>query len=141
MNAELNDTLAVARVLKPYSFSLPFWDATREKKLLIQYCRASGRYQHPVRPTSIYTGRRSDLEWREVSGRGTLYSWTIADRGPPAFRGHEPYAVASVMLEEGALFIANLVHCSRDALLEGMKLVPSWHPLGDGRHLPMFQPA
>jgi len=138
--AELNDTFAVKRSIRPYSFSRPFWEATREKKLLIQYCRATGKYQHHPRPVSIFTGRASDLEWREVSGRGEVFSWTVARRGPLPFRGHEPYLVVSVTLDVGVNFIANMAHCSMEEIHVGMEVVPFWLPLEDGSHLPMFQP-
>ncbi len=137
----LNDTLDVKREIKTYSFSKPYWEATREKKLLIQYCRVAGKYQHYVRPTSIFTGRRRDLEWREVSGQGELFSYTVAHRGTREFRGHEPYLVVSVKLDVGVLLIANMVRCSMAEVRIGMKVAPYWHPLQDGRHLFMFQPA
>ncbi len=136
----LNNTFDVKRELKPYNFSKPFWEATREKKLLVQYCKVAGKYQTYVRPTSIFTGRRRDLEWREVSGRGELFSYTVAVRGPHEFRGHEPYLVVSVKLDVGVLFIANMVNCAMEDVHIGMNVAPYWHPLGDGRHLLMFQP-
>ena len=136
----LNDTLNVKRSIRHYSFSQPFWEASRQKKLLIQYCRRSGKYQHYPRPTSIFTGRASDIEWREVSGRGEVYSWTIARRGPVPFHGHEPYLVVSVTLDVGVNLIANMVNCGADEIRIGMKVVPCWAPLEDGTHLLMFEP-
>lgn len=136
----LNDTFNVKRAIKPYRFSQPFWDASRQKKLVIQYCRRTGKYQHHPRPTSIFTGRHSDIEWREVSGRGEVYSWTIAHRGPVPFQGHEPYLVVSVTLDVGVNFIANMVHCAADEIRIGMKVVPYWVPLENGTHLLMFEP-
>ena len=52
---------------------------------MIQRCKVTGKYQHFPRPVSIFTGRRRDIEWSEVSGKGTVYSYTITERGPPAF--------------------------------------------------------
>ena len=136
----LNDTFSVKRAIKPYNFARPFWDASRQKKLVVQYCRRTGKYQHYPRPTSIFTGRRSDIEWREVSGKGEVYSWTIARRGPPPFHGHEPYLVVSVTLDVGVNLIANMVHCGADEIRIGMRVVPFWVPLEDGTHLLMFEP-
>ncbi len=66
----LKDTLDVAReAVKPRSFSRPFWAATRDKRLVLQYDRTNGQYQFFPRATGIATGRRA-LEWREVSGKG-----------------------------------------------------------------------
>jgi uncharacterized protein len=141
MAVTLKDTLGVKREPKPhYDFGQPFWDATRQKKLVIQYCKTAGKFQHFPRPVSIFTGRRRDIEWREVSGRGKVFSFTIAHRGPPAFQGAEPYAVASVTLDEGVNVIANMVNCTADELQVGLRVKPYWHPLPNGEHLLMWQP-
>ena len=71
---KLNDTSAVKREISRFGFSKPYWEATREKKLVIQRCRVTGKYQHYPRPVSIYTGRRRDIEWHEVSGKGEIFS-------------------------------------------------------------------
>ncbi|HWL46621.1 MAG TPA: OB-fold domain-containing protein [Sphingomonadaceae bacterium] len=138
---ELNDTLAVARALPPVrSFSAPFWEATREKRLLLQYDRVAGAYQFYPRPTSIYTGRASNLEWREVSGRGEVFSYTIARRARPPFRDHEPFFLVLVTLEEGVNVMSNAIRCPLEEMRVGLKLKPWWLPLSDGRHLPLFEP-
>jgi uncharacterized OB-fold protein len=75
-----------------------------------------------------------------VSGKGTVYSYTITERGVPAFRGMEPYAVVSVTLDVGVNFLSNIVNCTADQLKVGMKVKPYWHQLEDGTNLLMFQP-
>jgi uncharacterized protein len=140
MAVTLNDTLGVKRDIKHYDFSMPYWEATRQKKLLLQYCKTAGKYQHFPRPVSIFTGRRRDIEWREASGKGTVFSYPIAHRGPPLFRGAEPYAVVSVTLDVGVNVIADMVNCKAEDLKVGMKVKPYWHPLDNGEHLLMFQP-
>ena len=69
-----------------------------------------------------------------------MFSFTIAHRGPPAFQGAEPYAFASVTLDEGVNVIANMVKCTADELTVGMRVKPHWHPLPSGEHLLMWQP-
>lgn len=140
MTHALNDTLSIKRDVRPFDFSLPYWEGTRQKKLMLQYCKSAGKFQHFPRPVSIFTGRRRDLEWREVSGKGVVFSYTVTHRGTPAFRGSEPYAVVSVTLDAGVNIIANIVNCNEEDLKVGMKVKPHWHPLEDGRHLLMFQP-
>ena len=129
MTVTLNDTLNVKREMKAhYDFGQPFWDATKQKKLVIQYCKTAKKYQHFPRPVSIYTGRRRDIEWREVSGKGKVYSFA------------EPYAVASVTIDEGVNVIANVVNCTAEDLKVGMRVKPYWHPINNGEHLLMWQP-
>ena len=140
MSTPLNDTLSVKREApKPRSFSRPFWEATREKKLLVQFCRRSGKYQFFPRATSIYTGRR-DLEWREVSGKGEIFTYTVARRAREPFQGHEPFFIATVTLDVGVNVLANVVHCGLDEMRIGMPVVPFWAPLPNGTHLLMFEP-
>jgi uncharacterized OB-fold protein len=137
---ELNDTLNVTREPpKPRTFSKAYWDATREKRLLVQFDRRSGKYQFFPRATSIYNGHR-DLEWREVSGKGQIFSYTIAERARPPFQGHEPFAIGLVTLDEGVNVMANIVHCTRDRLKIGLRVKPFWTPLANGTHLLMFEP-
>jgi uncharacterized OB-fold protein len=136
----LNDTLGVTRdPPTPRSFSKAYWEATREKRLIIQYDRRSGKHQFFPRATSIYDGRR-DLEWREVSGKGEIFSYTIAYRARPPFQGHEPFVIGLVTLDEGVNVMGNIVHCARDRLKIGLRVKPLWLALANGTHLLMFEP-
>ena len=137
---DLNDTSSVKRSFNRFAFTLPYWEATRDKKLLLQYCKATQKYQHFPRPVSIFTGRVRDIEWREARGHGAVAAYTVAHRGTLAFRGAEPYAVIKVTLDEGVNFISNMVRCTTEDLRIGMRVEPHWHPLDDGTHLLMFQP-
>ena len=92
----------------PTNFSQPFWDGAKEKKFMLQYCLDTGKYQFFPRPNSIHTGRRN-TEWREASGDGTVYSFTVTRRAPPAFRGREPYVIGSIQLAEGPRMMSNIV--------------------------------
>jgi uncharacterized OB-fold protein len=140
MVAPLNDTLGILREPpKPRSFSKAYWDATREKRLIVQYDERSGKYQFFPRATSIYDGHR-DLDWREVSGKGEIFSYTIAYRARPPFQGHEPFVIGLVTLDERVNVMANIVHCDRDRLNIGLRVKPFWAPLSNGTHLLMFEP-
>jgi uncharacterized OB-fold protein len=140
MTLVINDTLDVPREPPPWrSFSKRHWDATREKKLLIQFDTKTGRPQFFPHPVSIYSGRRT-LEWREVSGKGSVFSFTIARRAREPFRGHEPFLIALVTLEEGVNVMANMVNCRLDEIAIGLRVKPYWAPLSNGTHLLMFEP-
>jgi uncharacterized protein len=136
----INDTLDIPREAPKFrSFSKPFWEATREKKLLLQFDPAVGKFQFYPRATSIYTGR-SNLEWREASGCGAVHSFTIARRGRPPFQGKEPFFIAVVTLDEGVNVMGNMVDCSPDEMKIGLRVKPYWHALPDGYHMLMFTP-
>ena len=138
--ASLNDTLGILREPpKPRSFSKAYWDVTREKRLIVQYDKRSGKYQFFPRATSIYDGHRN-LDWREVSGKGEIFSYTIAYRARPPFQGHEPFVIGLVTLDEQVNVMANIVHCDRDRLNICLRVKPFWAPLSNGTHLLMFEP-
>ena len=137
----LNDTSKVERDAPvPLSHTKPFWDATRERKLLLQYDPRNGKYQFFFRAVSIYDGRRK-LELREASGEGEIFSFTIAVRARPPFQGHEPFALGLVTLKEGVNIMANIVRCTREELKIGMPVRLCWLPLANGMNLPAFEPA
>ncbi len=121
------------------NFTAPFWDATRRKELVVQFCPVTKRFQHVPRPLSIYTGQ-CKVEWRPVSGRGRVYALTLTRRAPPPFRGREPYVVATIELAEGVRFMSNIVHCDPESVRVGMPVRVAWDPLDDGLHYPVFEP-
>jgi uncharacterized OB-fold protein len=118
----------------------PFWDATRERRLSLQYCRADGKpihYPREVCPRCLGT----DLEWRPASGRGIVYAFTVnyvPGSAPP--ERPLPYVVALVDLDEGVRMMTNIVGCAPRDVKVGMPVEVSWEPLSDGRHLPVFAP-
>lgn len=137
---QLNDTTKVDREPPtPLSYTKPFWEATRQKKLMLQFDKRNSRYQFYVRPVSIYDGL-GDLEWREAEGTGEIFTFTIAERARPPFQGHEPFAIAMVTLKEGVNIMANIIHCSSEELRIGMPVKLCWLPLKNGTHLPAFEP-
>jgi uncharacterized OB-fold protein len=117
----------------------PFWQAANDGKLLIQYCKDTGQYQWFPRPVSIYTGSRN-VEWREVSGNGTLYTWTIATAPWPGHQDRVPYLCAIVELDEGVRIVTNLVNCTADDLEDGMPMKLAWDRLSEDFNFPVFEP-
>lgn len=138
--AERNNIFNVQHgAIRQLPFSKPFWDATREKRLLLQYCPQADIYQFFPRPVSIATGL-TDLEWREVDGRGEIYSYSVTHVGPKQFKGCEPYVVIIARLDAGVDIVSNIVNCADEDLRIGLRIRPFWMPLEDGRHLLLFEP-
>ena len=123
-----------------YMDTSPFWDAAKEEKLVIQYCKDSGKYQWFPKPVSMYTGKRN-LEWREVSGKGTLYSWTVTHSPWPGHEDRVPYICAYVDLDEGPRMLCNLYNCGQENLKIGMPVKLLWEKLENGMNYPAFEPA
>ncbi len=122
---------------EPSSFTGPFWNATRERRLVLQYCTVARKFQHYPRPVSIYTGRKT-TEWREVAGSGVIYAFTTTHRAPPAFRGQEPYVVATIELDEGVRLMSNVIDCRPSDLRVGARVRLAWSPMAGGLNFPTF---
>ena len=82
------------------SLSTPYWEGTRREKLLIQFCRGCNHWQWG--PEVICHRCNSfDLDWREVAGRGIIYSYQrVWHPVHPALNGHGPYIAALVELPD-----------------------------------------
>lgn len=119
-----------------------YWEAAREERLAVQYCTRCTRYLHlPV--DSCPTCDNSDLTFRTVSGRGTLYSYTVMHDAPaPGFANHLPYVVAVVELDEqaGLLVTTNLVDADPADVHIGMPLEATFEELAPGDVVPQFRP-
>ena len=85
----------------PTPLSQPFWDATRDRRLLAQRCAMCDRYVWYPRehcPGCL----RSELEWVELSGNGTIYTFNVMRKpGNPMMADAVPYVLALVDLDEG----------------------------------------
>lgn len=122
------------------SQSAPFWEGTKAKQFMVQFCRATGKPQFYPRANNRYSGRR-DVGWREVSGRGVVFSYTVARKGSAGFQGDDLYIVVVVTLAEGVNVLSNMTACAPNEIHIGMPVELSWLPLPNGLHLPLFQPA
>ena len=122
-------------------FTEPFWDATREQRLLLPWCRTCGQafwFPRETCPRDL----SPDLEWREAEGGGTVYAASVMPKpGNPAMAGREPYVVALVELDEGVRLMSNVVTADPSAVAVGDRVALTWEPLSDGRNLYLFQPA
>jgi hypothetical protein len=89
----------------------------------------------------------TSVRWTEVSGNGSIYTFTIARRGDGAYRNHAPYVVAFVTLDEGPTMMTNIVGADPESLSIGQRVRVQWEAAGDDGNgnptdaLPRFTPA
>jgi hypothetical protein len=116
-----------------------FWEATRERRLLVQWCATcDAAVQYPRHVCPRCGG--SALSFREASGAAVVHSVTVEHK-PKAMGEEAPYAVALVDLAEGARLLTNIVGCAPGDVRIDMPVRVTWEALDDGRHLPLFEPA
>jgi uncharacterized OB-fold protein len=109
---------------EPTPVTEPFWNALREHKIRIQYSPSSDRYVFYPRVLAPRT-LADDLEWREISGEGTLYTFTVADRPTaPPWADSVPQLLAIVEWDEGPRLSTEMVNVDPSELRVGMRVKP-----------------
>ncbi len=104
--------------------SKPFWDALTRHQVQIQQCTACDAWIYYPRafcPECL----SPELEWKQISGEGTLYSFTIARRPTAPFWADEvPQLIAVVELDEGPRLTSTLCNIEEADIRVGMRLRP-----------------
>ena len=79
---------------------VPLWEGCNHKKLVIRHCNACQRFFQPPAPTCPRFAS-TNVGWKEVSGRGTVFTYTIGHHAVHSFLGgHKPHNVAIVLLDD-----------------------------------------
>jgi uncharacterized protein len=120
--------------------TLPFWEATARGRLLLAYCEACDTYIWYPRSFCPHCGSRS-ASWRQATGTGTVYSFTVVGRASGEFREAVPFVVAYVELEEGPRVLTNIVGCEPDQVFIGQSVRAVFADTGEGSALYRFAPA
>ena len=125
--------------------SAPYWEAVREGRLVVQECGECRQLWHPPLPACpnchCYC-HGSRLGWREVSGRGTVYSYTVVTHPTHvAFADQVPYVVAIVELAEGPWLVTSITGCAPGEVRVGMPVRACFRPVAEGITLPYFEPV
>lgn len=118
--------------------SAPFFDAAKKGELILQRCPRDGFFFYPR--TRCPHCLNDDWSWEAVSGRGTIYSFSIDRVGhDPAQRARLPLVVAAVELEEGPRMTTNIVGCAVEDVRVGLEVKAVFEDVGK-ESLIQFQP-
>ncbi|MBW2391569.1 MAG: OB-fold domain-containing protein [Deltaproteobacteria bacterium] len=138
--------------------SRPFWEALTRHEVQIQQCSACHAWIYYPR-TCCPRCLSPELQWQQISGTGTLYSFTIARRPTAPFWADElpqliamvelysftiarrptapfwadelPQLIAMVELDEGPRLTSTLCNVEEDAIRVGMRLQPVFDDIAD----------
>ena len=136
MSSDYNKPLPV-----PSPVTEEFWRAARRHELVLQRCQACERYIYYPRALCPYC-LSDDLCWTRVSGRGTVYSFTVARRPTASiFADWVPYVIAVVELEEGPRMTTNIVGCAPEDVRIGMAVEAAFEDVTEEITLVKFRPA
>jgi uncharacterized OB-fold protein len=96
-------------VPRPSPESLPFWEAAKDKRLLLPRCNMCGRFFFPPSQRCRHC-LSPEIVWAESKGIGRIYSFVVYYRPyHPAFEAEIPYIVAIVELDEGVRLLSNII--------------------------------
>jgi uncharacterized protein len=131
----------LSNIPTPDAESQPYWDATKEGKLLIRRCNVCKRAYFYPRDFCPHCWSE-DVSWEEASGRATLYTFSVVRRNDlPPWPERVPYIPAVVDLEEGPRMMTNIEGCAPEDLTIGMPLVVDFRVDSDDITAPIFRPA
>lgn len=118
--------------------SISYWQAARDGKLEFQRCRSCGQVQFPPRHQCARCWS-DDIGTIQASGKGVIESVTVVRRAPLGqFRERVPYAIASIVCEEGPRMITNLVGDNTLDAKIGDRVTVCFEPDANGNVLPQF---
>jgi uncharacterized OB-fold protein len=119
----------------------PFWDAAKEHRLVVQRCGSCGYYNHPPRPYCDACIAQ-EMRFEPVSGRGTVYSFTVMhQRDVAGFEEEAPFINIVVELAEQPrlLMVSNLALSERAKVKIGAAVEVYFEERGEGVVIPQFR--
>ncbi len=121
--------------------SAEFWRRVAAHTMALQRCGDCGIvrfYPRALCPQCL--SERAD--WLPVSGRGTVYSFTVCHRpASEAFAAATPYIVTLVDLHEGVRLLSNLIDCAPAQARVGMPVTLVYEDVAKDVALYKFRPA
>lgn len=118
-----------------------FWDSCKEHAMRLQYCSDCDYWQYYPSPV-CHNCDSMDLEWRSVSGAGSVYTHSVIYRPPSEHYANDvPYVYAIIELAEGPMMPSNVVGISPEKVEIGMPVVITYDDVTPDVTLPKFRPA
>lgn len=118
-----------------------FWDECQGGVLHFQKCDGCNKFRHLPRNMCAYCGS-PEWKWSPSTGKGKLYSWTIAHMPMhPAFVADVPYVAAVIEMEEGVRLVSWLRSVVLEDICLDMPVKLMYERITDDFQLPCFVPA
>ncbi len=126
----------IAPIVTPDATS--FWAAADEEKFVGQKCGDCGKFTFPPRPMCphCHSLKREEVE---LSGYGTVHSWTIP-RHPHPFGFKEAPVVAVIQLDEGIRMVSNVIGVAPEDVKMDMVVEVTFDATMNNHKVPVFRP-
>ena len=121
--------------------SVPFWEGAKNHQLMAQKCLRCHHHWFP--PSSVCTSCGSrDIEWVELSGKGTVFSFVVFHRlYHKGWDGEIPYVVGVIELKEGARMLSNVIGVPVENVKCDMPVEVVFDDVTEKLTLPKFKPV
>lgn len=124
----------------PGELTSTYWAHAKRHELVVQGCEPCGWIWHPPLPRCPHC-HTAELNWYPVSGRGTVYTFTVVTHATHVLlAGRIPYVVAIVELAEGPKMVANIHRCVPERVHIGLPVRVIFEEITEEITLPQFVP-
>ena len=118
-----------------------FYGWCRRHELRFQRCASCGTWRHVPRLLCPECAS-PNFEWARSSGRGRVFTWTVAARAMHrAFQQDVPYAPVVIEMEEGVRMVSALIDCPPEELEIDMPVEVVFEDVTPEVALPKFRRA
>ena len=84
--------------------------------------------------------RSTQFDWARLSGRGVIYSYSVAHRAfHPAWADHVPYVLATIELDEGVRMLCDILDSAPDSVSIGQRVEAYFEELPGQGVMPRFR--
>jgi len=120
------------------SDSRPYWEGLAQGELRIQRCGACSRYVFYPRAICPHCSS-GQLSWVTATGKGAIYSYTVAHQAFGPFADEVPFVIAIVELEEGVRMMTRIVDAPHEQVCIGAAVHVTFATISEEMTLPYFQ--
>ena len=121
----------------------PFWDGTKEGKLMLPRCRSCNRVHWYPRLICPFC-HSMDIEWIEGSGEGRIHTFAVQHRAFGGWAKEVPYVTAYIDLAEGDRMLTVLrgVDAEHPETIEiGAQVRVEFEEADEDTHIPFWRLA
>lgn len=127
-----------ASMLAQDSDSRPYWEGLAQGELRVQRCNSCSKavfYPRALCPHCF----SDQLSWIVASGKGTIYSYTVAHQAFGPFAADVPFIVIIAELEEGVRMMSRLLDAPRERVMVGAAVKVTFEKVEEDLTLPYFR--
>jgi uncharacterized protein len=120
--------------------NMPFWEGLQRQEFLAPRCNSCGDYNWTPYP-ACRSCLSTDQRWVPLSGRGTVYSFSVVYRDSAEY--DVPHVLAYVELEERPrtmMVLSNVVDCASTDVKIGLPVEVQFHEIQPDLTIYRFAP-